>query len=282
MATAMAKAIVAVLALSWVLCAVPLVVAFVPNDAAAVAAKSSAARSVAVPPSIPRIHSVSGSQTDPIGLRMGLFDSVLSRFKGSNNSDEEGDFVKLEEMSQTFLGPGPVVLLYQVPDGIDDDEVRDMLADGAPKATKKGISMARIASLEENPSGTSEDSSSSSSSSSLVDLSLQEALETVIETRPPPTSQQTRSVPISPSFRPPTPMNGSPVVIFSGFTNAEMMDSYNILGEELYKETASYGRGQYLACATAVPNAMNKPLKQVLMEISGDHAEAMQQRQPKE
>jgi hypothetical protein len=211
---------------------------------------------------------------------MGLFDSVLSRFKGDNNgnSDEEGDFVKLEEMSQTFLGPGPVVLLYQVPDGIDDDEVRDMLADGAPKATSKGISMARIASLEEAPSGTSKDYSSSS----LVDLSLQEALETVIETSPPPTSQQTGSVPFSPSFRPPTPMNGSPVVIFSGFTNAEMMDCYNILGEELYKETASYGRGQYLACATAVPNAMNKPLKQVLMEISGDHAEAMQQRQPKE
>ena len=276
--------------------------------------------------------SVSVSST---ALRMGLFDSIASRFRtnssNSNNNgdddDDEKDFVRLDEMNEQFLGPGPVVLLYQVPDAIDDDEVRDMLADGAPTATQKGISMARIASLQDttpslSATGTATTTTttttsttakkqyslkSSSSSSSdeddqqrrssntnhtknsnlhLVDLSLRKALEKVIREPPPPilrssTSQSMTATTFTETTNTNTNTNnsGCPVVIFSGFTNTEMMDSYNILGEELYKETASSsynGKGQYLACATAVPNAMNKPLAQVLMEISGDHAAAMQ------
>ena len=140
--------------------------------------------------------------------------------------------------------------------------------------------MARIASmvLEEKEKGNKD------KNLDLVDLSLQKALETVMD-RSKKEEESTigaaASVPFSQapsqiSSQPP-PQEGSPVVIFSGFTNGEMMDSYNILGEELYKETLSaYGKGQYLACATAVPNAMKKPLRQVLEEISGDHALAMQ------
>jgi len=231
-------------------------------------------------------------------LRMGLLDSVLSKFRkkdGDDDDDGDGDFVRLQEMNNQFLGPGPVVLLYQVPDAIDDEEVRDMLLDGAPTATSKGISMARIATMDSDAmtakpksKSRSKAKSKSKSKSELIDLSLGDALEEVI--RQPETNAASASTfpvlqPLTPPQQPSQPqaqaqmMEGCPVVIFSGFSNSEMMDSYNILGEELYKETASYGRGQYLACATAVPNAMNKPLKQVLWEISSDHADALQQKQ---
>jgi len=60
------------------------------------------------------------------------------------------------------------------------------------------------------------------------------------------------------------------VLLFSGFTNAEMLATYNILGPELYQET-----GRPVACAKAVPNALRKPLRQVLDEIAGDHRDAM-------
>jgi hypothetical protein len=233
---------------------------------------------------------------------MGLFDNVLSRFR--NNGDGEKDFVRLDEMNEKFLGPGPIVLLYQVPDSIDDDEVRDMLADRAPQATSKGISMARIPSMETTTTSTASTTTSTSTSTSttakksyslksegggqrqsnnsnLIDLSLRKALETVIHKPPPPLLRSAQQQQATPT----TENSGCPVVIFSGFSNSEMMDSYNTLGEELYKETASAsynGKGQYLACAKAVPNAMNKPLGQVLSEISGDHAAAMQPQPPEE
>ena len=187
----------------------------------------------------------------------GIVDSFMSRFR--NNDDDEGDFVKLEKMNDQFVGPGPVVLLYKVPQGIDDQEIRDMLEDGAPQATSQGISIARISDI---------------ATSDLMDKSLEEALTTAMK-RPP--AAATNAVSSKVSFAAPT-TEGSPVVIFSGFSNAEMMASYNILGEQVYMETAgtgTTGKGQYLACATAVPNAMNKSLRQVLSEISGDHQAAM-------
>ena len=50
------------------------------------------------------------------------------------------------------------------------------------------------------------------------------------------------------------------------------MTVYNILGKEIYDETAGQSTP---ACAKAVPNAMSKPLRQVLDEIAGDHKDAM-------
>ncbi len=234
--------------------------AFAPNDA-------KVSRTLTFKVTSPVHHS---SFYSPTSLRMGLFDSFLSRF---GDKDSEGDFVKLEQMNEQFVGPGPVVLLYKVPDGIDDDEVRDILEDGAPGATKRGISIARIPNMEATNTKSSDRSDDADAGVSLVDLSLQEALETVIKNPPPKTT-----LPPLPSFEPVMRgiSSGSPVVIFSGFSNTEMMESYNILGSQVYQETtASNGTGEYLACATAVPNAMNKPLRQVLEEISGDHAEAM-------
>ena len=63
-----------------------------------------------------------------------------------------------------------------------------------------------------------------------------------------------------------------PVLLFSGFMNDEMMSAYNIIGPEIYEETGGVSNP---ACAKAVPNAMEKPLFQVIEEISGDHADAM-------
>ena len=240
-------------------------------------------------------------------LQMGLINAFRSRF---GNNGEEGDFVKLDKMKEQFIGPGPVVLLYRVPPGIDDDEVLDILYDAAPMATKKGIAIARIPSMESSSSakkvyslendkndetekteivaGSLHDETTESKEEAkqkqkqnkktkqdrLVNMNLQRAIETVMK-RSKREANAKQPLPPPPPI-PFDPDDGSPVVIFSGFTNREMMDSYNILGEEVYKEgMGSYGKGQYLACATAVPNAMKKPLKQVLEEISGDHADAL-------
>ena len=67
-----------------------------------------------------------------------------------------------------------------------------------------------------------------------------------------------------------TTTNG--VLFFSGFTNPEMMAVYQIMADEIYQETG--GRNN-VACAKAVPNAMHKPLGQVLEEICGDHQQAI-------
>ena len=276
--------LVAVLA---VLCMLP-IDAFVSKDASVL---------------VPTKTQTSSSSTSTC-LHMGLINAFRSRF---GNNGEEGDFVKLDKMKEEFIGPGPVVLLYRVPPGIDDDEVLDILYDAAPMATKKGIAIARIAPMKssatkkvysldkdankdddpneidsdkDDDQEEAEDSKDSKQRKNkkkperLVNMNLKRALETVIK-------RSKREANAKQPLPPPPPVafhpdDGSPVVIFSGFTNREMMDSYNVLGEEVYKEgMSSYGKGQYLACATAVPNAMKKPLKRVLEEISGDHAEAL-------
>ena len=63
-----------------------------------------------------------------------------------------------------------------------------------------------------------------------------------------------------------------PVLYFSGVTNAEMMDTYRIVADEVYRETNG---SRWPACAKVVPPAMGKSMRQVLEEISGDHADAM-------
>ncbi|VEU36041.1 unnamed protein product [Pseudo-nitzschia multistriata] len=236
-------------------------------------------------PFAPHKH-VSASRKNTV-LRMGFLDSVFSRFMDKR----EGDFVRLEDMNEQFFGPGPALLLYSIPDAIEDDEVMDMLSDGAPVATSKGISLARITATDLQANACDGDESDGSNQS-LLDLSLNEALDTVVQRETVSSLASTATIgKVStnveePSWtglqekegETPSKVTGSPVVLFSGFSNKEMMASYNILGEEIYKETASYGQpGVSLACATAVPNAMEKPLRQVLTEISGDHAEAMKE-----
>ena len=65
------------------------------------------------------------------------------------------------------------------------------------------------------------------------------------------------------------------MLYFSGVTNQEMMETYNIMANEVYQETQGV---HWPACAKVVEPALNKSLRQVLTEISGDHADAMRMR----
>ena len=169
---------------------------------------------------------------------MGLFDS-FSNFL----NNRQGDFIKLDETDKEF-GPGPLVVLYNVPAGIDDDEIYDMISDGAPTAFQRKCRVFRLCDDD----------------SELLDLPLERSLEKIAKGMPRPmmtTAGATHNV---------------TVILFSGFRNEEMMTTYNLLGQEIYQETA----GQMTpACAKVVPNAMQKPLRQVLEEIAGDHQDAI-------
>ena len=173
---------------------------------------------------------------------MGLLDS-LSNFL----DDRGGDFIKLED-SETF-GPGPALLLFNIPSNILDDELIDMLSDGAPRASRKGISMARLRSGDD-----------------ILSKSLKDALQAIVE--------QPKSISTDVLSTDGGLLSNCPVLLFSGFSNGEMMESYKIIAGEIYQETAGNSNA---ACAKAVPNSMEKQLRQVLEEISGDHQDAMKE-----
>jgi hypothetical protein len=182
-----------------------------------------------------------------VTLSMGLFDSISDFLQ-----DRQGDFVKMDQSSQDVFGPGPALLLYHVPNGIDDSEIQDVLSDGAPKAFRKGVILARL----------------DETCDSLLDQSVQDALNQVVS------GQWVSSVSLATDAG---VLASGPVLFFSGFTDAEMMATYTILGQEIYQETG----GQVSpACAKAVPNAIQKPLRQVFEEILGDHQNAMKMEAP--
>ena len=175
---------------------------------------------------------------------MGIMDNFFEFM-----NDRGTDFVKLETDKSVF-GPGPALVLYQVPSGIDDDEIQDMIEDGAPKAHSKGVVISRLA-----PELDSE----------FLDLTLGEAITKIANGNGP---SSTTSLSTDAGL-----LGKTPVLLFSGFDNDEMMATYDILGSEIYQETG--GQGIPAACAKVVPNAMEKPLSQVLGEISADHESAI-------
>lgn len=190
---------------------------------------------------------ISSSSSSSFALRMGFLDQISKAFL----QEREGDFIKLEDSGDSGLGPA--LLLYNVPAGIVDDEVRDMLEDGAPQATKAGVALQRIPNMN-HP---------------LLELTLKDALQKVLDDNqrdaPSGVVLEEASASIAPVAR------GNPVLLFSGFANAEMMATYNIIAGEIYAEN-----GSQAACAKAVPNALSKPLRQVVEEISGDHQDALE------
>jgi hypothetical protein len=157
------------------------------------------------------------------------------------------------------FGPGPALIFYNVPQGIQDEELVDMLRDGAPKAIKKGVSLLRM---------------DTSTTSDWMDMSLEDALKKVV--------RQSKD----PSFlNEPDPLTTdagllatTPVLFFSGFTNREMMSTFQIISHEVHKETQ--GRLS-VACAMAMPNSMSTCLRQVLLDVSGDHLEVIKPRSKK-
>lgn len=186
---------------------------------------------------------------------------LLDRFLGKR----EGDFVKLESSLDTF-GPGPAILLYGCPAGVTDDELRDMIEDGAPDATAKaagGVICRRLG--------------VDATSTSLLDMTVKEALEQVVKEGNESEESSSESggvvgsveIPSQPQQQQQPPC---PVIYFSGISNAEMMATYRIISSEIYEET---GGAANAACAKAVPPAMDKPLRQVIEEITGDHLDAI-------
>lgn len=194
-----------------------------------------------MPPSQGRV--VASPQANGATLRMGLLDSISSFLQ-----NREGDFVKLED-SESGTGPGPLLILFNLPEvirtAIDNDEYLDMISDGAPKAFEKGVIVSQI----------------SRNDATILDMPMSDALEKLV-------SDNGRVVGAGGDVG----SSDCPVALFSGFRNDEMMAAYNIVGKEIYEES---GGSVYLACAKAVPNAMAKPLRQVMEEIGSDHEEAM-------
>jgi hypothetical protein len=176
----------------------------------------------------------------PSARSMGLLDSISDFVQ-----NRQGDFTKLDSGGKVF-GPGPAILLYGIPSGVTDDEIQDMLQDAAPAAHRKGCRLCRV-------------------TDDMLDQSLQDTLENVA-------TGKMYTSPNHATITLPTTAMAIPVLFFSGFQNDEMRSLYDILGKEIYEETAGQASA---ACAMAVPNAMQKNCLQVLQEISGDHEEAM-------
>lgn len=179
-------------------------------------------------------------------LAMGLMDSLSNFLK-----KREGDFVKLDSSSDAAVfGPGPLLVAYGIPANIDNEEIQDMISDGSPNAFKKNCKIVRLSPRDDN----------------VLDVSLEEALNGLADGSIRSAVKTTNMVGQSPMFL------NVPVLFFSGFQNYEMLALYNILGKEIHEETAGQSSP---ACARAVPNAMGKPFRQVLDEISGDHKDAI-------
>lgn len=186
-------------------------------------------------------------QSTKTRLAMGLMDS-LSNFL----SNRQGDFVKLDVSSDVAFGPGPLLIAYNIPAGIANDEIHDMIADGAPQAFNQKCQIRRV----------------SNQDATILDLSLEQALQGLATG----TLSSSSLVGVEASTGSTPGVSHVPVLFFSGFQNDEMLAVYNILASEIYQEM---GGQQSAACAKAVPNAMGKPLRQVLEEISSDHKDAL-------
>lgn len=195
------------------------------------------------------LRSISRTHESSTQLQMGLLDRFLGK--------REGDFVKLESSLDTF-GPGPAILLYGCPAGVTDEELKDMVEDGAPEATTKvagGVICRRF----------------DATSTPLLDMTVKEALEQVVKEENKRRSTL-ESVFVGGVDIPSQQQSPCPVIYFSGISNAEMMATYRIISGEIYEET---GGAANAACAKAVPPAMDKPLRQVIEEITGDHLDAI-------
>jgi len=140
-------------------------------------------------------------------LFMGLIESISSFL-----NNREGDFVKLES-SEAVNGPGPCIILYGCPPGITNEEIKDMISDGAPSASSNngGVVLRRI-----------------TASSFLLNRTVLEALEEVVV--------EGSSYGFDDS-KDPGEQPICPVIYFCGISNDEMMATYKIISSQIYEET---------------------------------------------
>lgn len=201
---------------------------------------------------------------------MGIIDFLQSNTPFLNS--REGDFIPLDKDSNESdtIGP-PVVVLYAVPNSMDDEEFCDMVGDGMPGRNvvdgvttgENEVMIRRLGGMDEHGEGGDE----------LLDFSVQDALNRVVQdaTISATTKATSSSSTVVTSISSTGPC---PVLYFSGVSNREMMDTYNIIANEIYAETNGV---HWPACAKVVRPALDKSMRQVLSEISGDHADAMRQ-----
>ena len=180
-------------------------------------------------------------ESSSTSLSMGLWKQIISFM------DRPRDFIRLENSDDEF-GPGPLILLYGCPAGIDNDEIRLMIEDGAPIASNRHgkVTLARINTKNDD----------------LLDCTVSDALSRIMaegERGYTSSDELSLSIPF-------------PVIYFSGISNSEMMQTYNIIAEEIYKET---GGAMQSACAKVVEPALTKTLREVMEQISGDHMETL-------
>jgi hypothetical protein len=204
----------------------------------------------------------------------GWMDSLVPDFL----KQRSGDFEQLDNQSRKAFGPGPLLVLYNVPESMDNEEIRDMLDDAAPR-------MAASCTVYRIPNSDADDSAMSS----LLELPLEQALDEMMRTGSKATAAPL-GLSLDPSLKASiskrkdaAPSNLVPVLYFSGFTNADMMAVYNVVAPEIWAELASTSTSSLkydsvrrfpAACAKLVPPALSKPLGQVLSEITGDHQDA--------
>mmetsp|Transcript_12428 Transcript_12428/g.18679 ORF Transcript_12428/g.18679 Transcript_12428/m.18679 type:complete len:327 (-) Transcript_12428:34-1014(-) len=192
--------------------------------------------------------STSNSMTKT-ALGMGLFDFLKSR---------DGDFVKLQSSDESVFGPGPLLILYNIPHGLLNEELNDMIEDGAPIATKScesGVKFARIYSsdvVDDN--------------ATYGDMSVSQVLDTILQSIPDEKETSGKKV----------DLNAAPILYFSGISNAEMMQTYKIIGKEIFEESQGTMNA---ACAKVVGPALGKNFQQLVEEISGDHYDVINPQQ---
>ena len=205
-------------------------------------------------------HSKASPHRKSTSIKMGIFDFLNKR---------EGDFIPLKSDNDKPYGPGPLILMYAVPSSIDDEELRDMVEDGLTNSNDVVIRRIDDGNLEDNESRGNDD---------LLDLSVQDAFNLVMKEGGGMKPRRDTNNDASNSVTSPKQYSENdpcPVLYFSGVANSEMMNTYRIIANEIYEETNGV---HWPACAMVVEPAMQKSLRQVLVEISSDHADAMRLR----
>ena len=213
---------------------------------------------------------------------MGIIDFLQNNTPFLNS--REGDFIPLNKESNedTVIGP-PIVVLYAVPNSIDNDEFRDMVSDGMPcRSVVETISTTSTGGGEnevmiQRLNGMNDNNGEEEGDDELLDLSVKDALNRLVQDAAATTTTTTTTatettIPSTTVVTTSTNNGPCPVLYFSGVSNKEMMDTYNIIANEIYAETNGV---HWPACAKVVRPALDKSMRQVLEEISGDHADAM-------
>ena len=219
-------------------------------------------------------------------MKMGILN-----FLQENNpflNSREGDFIPLNNLNNSdndnedSIGP-PLLILYAAPSTIGIDEYCDMVCDGMPnrrvvdvveKSDEDDDNEKRQVIVIRRLEGMNDESDDT-----VLDLTVKDALDTLASSSSSSAPTIT-STGVNKNIEASSPvlqqknekMETCPVLYFSGVTNSEMMTTYRIIANEIYQETNGV---HWPACAKVVTPALVKPLRQVLDEISGDHADAM-------